>query len=83
LLAPTLELKVSAQASHPCWTAVLVVAGVLNVLHIHGIKKTAPRVKGVVAFHNGFAAIVEPAIAKQKALTAVLQVVLMVALDGV
>ena len=77
------KIYVRAHRSHPGGATVAVVAGVVDVLHINGVKQAPPGVPVVVAFLDGLAPVVEIPVAEQKAKATVMQIVLVVALDGV
>ena len=66
-MGASLEIHVHADGFDQCWPTIFVVAGVINELKVKCIKKTAPRVQVVVAFDDVFPAIVQLAIAEQKA----------------
>ena len=61
----------------------LVVAGVVDVLRVESVVNAAPRVHVVVALEDVFARVVEVAIAEQEAKAAKLEILLVVALDGI
>ena len=61
------EINVGADGAYPGGAAVAVVAGIVDVLHVDGVKKAAPGVPGVVALHDVLAAVVEVAVAEQEA----------------
>src|SRR6185312_2745626 len=63
--------------------AILVVAGMLDELAVEGVEEAAPGVHGVVALEDIFACIVQMAVTEEKAKAAELEVVLVVALDGI
>jgi len=80
---PLSEVHVRPHRPNPRGTAVTVITGVINVLHIDGVEHAAPGMPVVVALDNIFAAIVQIAIAEQKAESAQLQIFLVVGFDGV
>ncbi len=63
--------------------AILVVAGVVDVLQVERIVDASPRVQVVVALENVFAGVVQVAVAQEEAEAAELQIILMIFLDGV
>ena len=63
--------------------AVAVVAGIVDVLDAGGEINATPDVDGVVGLEDVFAAVVESAVAEQKAEAAVREIVLVILLDGV
>src|ERR1035438_170857 len=77
------EVHVCSDRPDPDGTAVAVVSRVNNVLDIDCVEQPAPRMPRVVALDDIFAAIVEFAVAEQKAEAPIFQIILMVALDGV
>ncbi len=77
------KINVSAHGANPGRAAVAVVARIGNVLEVEGVEEATPGVQGVIGFDDVFAAVVEGAIAEQKAEPTQAQIVLMVAFDGV
>ena len=63
--------------------AVAIVAGIVDVLQAGGEVKAAPDVRGVVGLDNVFAAVVQSAIAEEKAEAAIGEIVLVILLDCV
>jgi hypothetical protein len=57
---------VEAQGWHPRGTAILVVAGICDVLEIKRSKKSAPEVGRIIAFEDALASVGERAITQQK-----------------
>ncbi len=77
------EVDVHAHRFNQHRAAILVVAGVVDVLEIERVIDAAPGVQVVVALQNVFAGVVQFAVAEEKAEAAELQVVLMIFFDGV
>src|ERR1700687_3861635 len=73
-----LELHVSAERGHNHGPTIAVVPGVVDVLHAGSEVNAAPHVHRVKGFHDVLAAIVELAIAEQKAEAAIGEVGLMI-----
>ncbi len=76
-----LELYVEAERGDEDGAAVAVVAGVVDVLQAGRDVNAAPDVGCIVGFDDIFAAVVEIAIAEQKAEAAIGEIILVVLLD--
>jgi hypothetical protein len=74
---------VGAEGGDEDGAAIAVVTGIVDVLQAGSDMDAAPGADGVVSLQNSFAAVVQVAIAEEKAQTAVGEVYLMVFLDGV
>src|SRR5665213_1883904 len=72
-----------ANGLHKYWAAVLVVARVVNELAVERVIQPTPRMNGVVALEDVLARVVQLAVSQQKAQAAQLQILLMIALNGV
>src|SRR5450755_1708690 len=72
-----------AQAGHADGAAVAVIARVVDVLVIDGEVKSPPGVDGVERFLDGFASVVQAAVAENESQTAVGQISLVVRADSV
>ena len=72
-----------AERGHQHRAAVAIVAGIDDVLQAGREVDAAPDVDGVISLQNIFAAVVELAIAEEKAEAAIGQVGLVILLDGV
>ena len=83
MVSESLELDVGAERGDEDGAAVAVVAGVDDVLQAGREIDAAPDVDGVVGLQNIFAAVVELAIAEQKAEAAIGEVGLVILLDCV
>src|SRR5260370_492321 len=79
----SLEVDMHADGLYQDGTAVLVVAGVGDVLCVEGVEDAAPGVEVVVALEDVLAGVVESAVAEQEAEAAEGEVALVVAFDGV
>ena len=74
----TLEFQMEAEPWNPHRAAVPVVTRVIDVLQIGSDEKAAPQMRGIVALDDFLSAVVQTAIAQQKAQPAELQVVLVI-----
>src|SRR5882757_5736528 len=63
--------------------AVPVISGVIDVLHAKRREYSPPKMERVISLDNIFAAVIEAAIAEQKAMTTEREVSLMIARDGI
>src|ERR1700683_3528166 len=79
----TLEFQMEAEPWNPHRAAVAVVTRVIDVLQIGSEEKAAPQVGGIVALDDFLSAVVQAAIAQQKAQTAERQVVLVIGRNSV
>src|SRR5580658_5278 len=78
-----LEIDMRPNGADPGRTAIAVIAGVVDMLHIQRIKQPAPGMPVVIALDDILAPIIQVAVAQQKPQSAELQVLLMVAFNGV
>jgi hypothetical protein len=72
-----LEIYVEARAGRQHWTAIFVIAGIIDVLHVEGSEETAPEVCGIESFDDFFGSVSEIAISEKKSEAAERQVLLM------
>ena len=77
------EVHVRPHRPDPRGTTVTVIAGVIDVLHIDRVEHAAPGMPVVIAFDNILPPVVEISIAQQESQSAQLQILLMIALDGI
>ena len=78
-----LEIDVEAKAGDEDGTAVLVVAGIVDVLDVEGSKKPAPEMRGVKSFEDFFVAVRERAIAEKESAAAESEIFLVGSHDAV
>src|SRR5215468_782854 len=78
-----LKLQMHPKSRCEYRSAVAVVSGVVDVLHIKCGKQPAPHMGVVVVLDNGLAPVIERAISEQKTAPTECQITLMVGLDGV
>ena len=67
-----------AEAGRQHWTAVAVVAGIVDVLNVEASEDSAPYMRVVVTLDDIFPAVVQRAVAEQKAQASEGQIFLMI-----
>src|ERR1700722_12356677 len=79
----SLEFDVGAESRRDHWAAVAVVARIGNMLQARRQVNTAPHVDGVIGLEDVLAAVVEMAVAEQKAQAPGGEIILVIPLDGI
>src|ERR1035437_10706675 len=77
------EFQMQPQPRHGNRAADAVISGIVDVLQVEGEERTAPDVRGVEGFLDGFAAVCQSAIAEEKSQAAVGPICLMRFRDAV
>src|ERR1035438_7448945 len=77
------EFQMKPQSRHAHGTAVLVIAGIVDVLVVDGEIQSAPRVDSVEGFLGGLATVIQPAVAEDESQPAIGQVVLVIGANSV
>ena len=83
ILIGSSEIDVEAQGGNRDRAAVLVVAGIVDVLQIKGSEETAPEMRGVEALEDFLRGVGKAAVAEQEAQPAESQILLMCGDDAV
>ena len=65
-MTTSLEIDVEAKGGDKDGAAILVVAGVIDVLKVEGSKEAAPEMGGVKALEDLFVTVIQRAIAEKK-----------------
>ena len=73
-----LEIYVTAHRRHIDWSAIPVVARVVDEAKSKGVEESAPDVKAVIGLNDILAAIVERPVAENEAMAAKLEIFLVV-----
>ena len=71
------------QGGHDHWTAIPVVAGIVDVLKARSHIDTAPEVCGLIGLHDFFTAILEGSITEEEARASISKIDLVILADGI